>query len=119
MSKFLLSVHMADGEAREPMSQEEMQRSWQRISELEAEMKTGGAWHSSARLTDAASARVVRVAGGTPSVTDGPFVETKEHLGGFYIIEADDLDAALDWATKVTAVIAAPIEVRPFADFAD
>jgi hypothetical protein len=48
--------------------------------------------------------------------TDGPFVEAKEHLGGFYIVEAQDLDAALDWAAKTTAIIGAPIEVRPFWD---
>ena len=48
--------------------------------------------------------------------TDGPFAESKEHLGGFYIIEAEDIDAALAWATKTTAIVGAPIEVRPFAD---
>ena len=47
--------------------------------------------------------------------TDGPYLESKEHIGGFYVITADDLDAALDWAAKVTAIIGAPIEVRPFA----
>jgi hypothetical protein len=47
--------------------------------------------------------------------TDGPFAESKEHLGGFYIIEARDLDAALAWASKVTRIVNAPIEVRPFA----
>ena len=49
--------------------------------------------------------------------TDGPFVESKEHLGGFYIIQAKDLDAALAWATRVTEAIKVPIEVRPFAGF--
>ena len=47
--------------------------------------------------------------------TDGPFAESKEHLGGFYIIEADDLDAALAWAAQVTGAIKVPIEVRPFS----
>jgi len=51
--------------------------------------------------------------------TDGPFAEAREHLGGFYVINADDLDAALDWAAKVTRCVGAPIEVRPFAVFAD
>ena len=51
--------------------------------------------------------------------TDGPFAESKDHLGGFYIIEASDLDAALGWATQVTACILVPIEVRPFAAFAE
>jgi hypothetical protein len=49
--------------------------------------------------------------------TDGPFVESKEHLGGFYIIQAEDLDAALAWASRVTNAIKVPIEVRPFAGF--
>jgi hypothetical protein len=59
------------------------------------------------------------VSDGEVVTTDGPFAESKEHLAGFYIIEAEDLDAALGWASKVTAAINAPIEVRPFAGFAD
>lgn len=74
---------------------------------------------SSGRLTDAASARVVRTSGGRTQVTDGPFAETKEHIGGFYLIEAPDLDVALGWAEKVSGTIGAPIEVRPFVDYAD
>jgi hypothetical protein len=57
------------------------------------------------------------VAGGEVVTTDGPFVESREHLGGFYIIQAADLDAALAWASRVTGVIRVPIEVRPFAGF--
>ena len=49
-------------------------------------------------------------------MTDGPFVESKEHLAGFYIIEADDLDAALGWAARTSTIIGMPIEVRPFWD---
>jgi len=48
--------------------------------------------------------------------TDGPFIESKEHLGGFYLIQADDLDTALSWASKTTAIIGMPIEVRALAD---
>jgi len=55
---------------------------------------------------------------GTNPSTDGPYVEGKEHIAGFYIIEAGDLDAALEWGAKVTACVGAPIEVRPFAGFA-
>lgn len=113
MSRYMLSVHSVDGEAREPMTDEEMQHSWQEIQALEAEMKTAGAWVFSARLHDADTATVVRVSGGDILTTDGPFVEAKEHLGGFYIIEAADLDAALGWASKVTRTISAPIEVWP------
>ena len=65
------------------------------------------------------SATTVRVANGEILTTDGPFAEAREHLGGFYVINADDLDAALTWASKVTRCIGSAIEVRPFADFAD
>jgi hypothetical protein len=119
MTRYLLSVHTIEGDAREPMTEEEMQRSMKEIGELEAEMKSSGAWVSSARLHGPDAATVVRVSGGKVLTTDGPFAETKEQLGGFYIIEAEDLDAALGWASKVTQVIDTPVEVRPFADFAD
>jgi hypothetical protein len=56
------------------------------------------------------------MSGGEVVTTDGPFVESKEHLGGFYIIQAEDLDAALVWASRVTAAIKVPIEVRPFVE---
>lgn len=79
-------------------------------------MKSTGAWSFSGRLHAPDTATVVRVSNGEVLTTDGPFAESKEHLGGFYIIEAADLDAALAWASKVTRAINAPIEVWPFAD---
>ena len=118
MPRYLLSTHVVDGEAREPMTDDQMQHSWQEIQALEAEMKSSGAWVFSGRLHGADTATVVRVSGDEVLTTDGPFVEAKEHLGGFYIIEAPDLDAALGWASKVTRTISAPIEVWPFADTA-
>ena len=75
-----------------------------------------GAWLFTGRLHEPDTATVVRISGGEVLTTDGPFAESKEHLGGFYIIEAKDLDAALGWASKVTRAINAPIEVRPFVD---
>jgi hypothetical protein len=96
------------------MSAEQMQQSWQHIGALEADMKSNGAWVFSARLHEADTATVVRSANGEILTTDGPFVEAREHLGGFYIINADDLDAALAWAAKVTSAVGKPIEVRPF-----
>jgi hypothetical protein len=118
MTQYLLSVHSVDGEAREPMTAEEMAQSYNQIGVLENEMKSAGAWLFSGRLHEPDTATVVRMSGGEVLTTDGPFVESKEHLGGFYIIEADDLDAALAWASKVTAAVGRPIEVRPFAGFA-
>jgi hypothetical protein len=79
-------------------------------------LKSAGAWVFSARLHEPDTATVVRASNGEVLTTDGPFVEAREHLGGFYIIRADDLDAALAWASKVTAAINAPIEVRPMWD---
>jgi hypothetical protein len=118
MTQYLLSVHTVDGEAREPMTAEEMAQSYNQIGVLEKEMKSAGAWLFSGRLHEPDTATVVRMSGGEVLTTDGPFVESKEHLGGFYIIEADDLDDALAWASKATAAVGRPIEVRPFAGFA-
>jgi hypothetical protein len=119
MARYLLSVHTVEGEVREPMTDEEMQHSFKQIGILEEDMKSAGAWVFSGRLHGSDTSTVVRESGGEVLTTDGPFAESKEHLGGFYIIEAEDLDTALVWASKVTRVIKTPIEVRPFADFAD
>jgi hypothetical protein len=115
MTQYLLSVHSVEGEVREPMTDEEMQGSWKRIQALNEELKSSGAWVFSARLHEPDTATVVRVSGGEVLTTDGPFAESKEHLGGFYIIEAEDFDAALAWASKATAAVGRPIEVRPLA----
>jgi hypothetical protein len=115
MSHYLLSVHSVEGEVRDPMTEEEMQQFMKRVGVLEEEMKSAGAWVFSGRLDDSDTATVVRMSDdGDVLTTDGPFAESKEHLGGFYIIEAEDLDAALAWGSKVTGAIKAPIEVRPF-----
>jgi hypothetical protein len=116
MTQYLLSVHSVEGEIRDPMTDEEMQQSYQQLGILEDEMKSAGAWVFSGRLHAPDTATVVRMSGGEVLTTDGPFAESKEHLGGFYIIQAADLDAALAWASKVTATIKVPIEVRPFVD---
>jgi hypothetical protein len=116
MTQYLLSVHSVAGEVREPMTPEQMQQSMQQVYALQEEMKSAGAWVFGGRLTEPGTATVVRMSGGEAMTTDGPFVEAKEHLGGFYIVEAEDLDAALGWASKTTAIIGAPIEVRPVWD---
>jgi hypothetical protein len=119
MAQYLLSVHTgADGGAQsaEPMNPEQMQQSYQQVLALEEEMKAAGAWLFSGRLTEPDIATVVRVSAGEALMTDGPFVESKEHLAGFYIVEAHDLDAALGWAARTSAIVGMPIEVRPFWD---
>jgi hypothetical protein len=115
MTQYMLSLHTVEGEARAPMTDEEMQQSWKRIQALNEEMKSAGAWVFSARLHEPDTATVVRMSAGEVLTTDGPFAESKEHIGGFYIIEAEDLDAALAWASKTTAAVGRPIEVRPLA----
>jgi len=116
MSQYMLSVHTeAGGESHErSMTPEEMQTFMERVVALEAEMKASGTFVFTGRLHGADAATVVRPSDGGLVMTDGPFVESKEHIGGFYIINADDLDAALAWAGKVVDAINAPIEVRPF-----
>jgi hypothetical protein len=116
MTQYLLSVHSVEGEARDPMTDEEMQQSYKQVLMIEEEMKSAGAWFFAGRLHKPDTATVVRISDGEVLTTDGPFAESKEHLGGFYIIEAEDLDAALAWASKVTGAVKAPIEVRPFWD---
>jgi hypothetical protein len=117
MAHYLLSVHSVEGEVREPMTDEEMAKSHEQLGVLEQDMKSAGAWVVSGRLHEPDTATVVRRSGGDVVTTDGPFVESKEHLGGFYIIRAEDLDAAIAWASRVTAAVKVPIEVRPFAGF--
>jgi hypothetical protein len=116
MSQYLLSAHTVEGAAREPMSAEQMQQVVHEVRRLEDQMKAAGAWVFGGRLHEPSTATVVRVSDGEVLTTDGPFAESKEHLGGFYIIEAEDLDAALSWAAKTSDCVNTPIEVRPFAD---
>jgi hypothetical protein len=119
MTRYLLSTHTVEGKEREPMREEQMRETYERLATIEQEMSDSGAWVFSARLHDPETATVVRVAGGDVLTIDGPFAESKEHLAGFYMIDAEDLDAALGWATKVSEAIGRPIEVRPFAGFSD
>jgi hypothetical protein len=119
MPQYMFSAYSVEGAARPAMTEEEMQKGWQKILVLEEEMKSAGALVFSGKLNEPDTATVVRIADGDLMTTDGPFAESKEHLGGFYIIEADDLDAALVWAWKTTAAVGAPIEVRPFWETPD
>jgi len=114
MPQYLLSAHSVEGEAREPMTDEQMQQVMMRVGALEEEMKSAGAWVFGGRLHAPDTATVVRVSDGEVLTTDGPFAESKEHLGGFYIVEAGDLDAALSWASKTADCVKTAIEVRPF-----
>lgn len=123
MSHYLLATHSDTCEPDEgsdaaghEMSPEEMQASMECVMALEAEMKASKAFVFSGGLHDAEDATVVRKVDGDLVMTDGPYAETKEHIAGFYVIEAENLDEALVWANKVVEAIGNPIEVRPFFD---
>lgn len=94
------------------MSEEDARRGYERVASLEAEMQAANALVMSARLEGADGAAVVRATNGEVLTTDGPFLETKEAIGGFYIVEAPTREAALEWAAKTSAAIEMPIEVR-------
>jgi hypothetical protein len=112
----MLSVHTATDQPRETMTEEQEREGFAKIAGLEAEMEAANAFVFSARLSESTDAKVVRRRGpGRPTATDGPFAETKEHLGGFYLIEAPDIEAAVEWASRVSEAIDEPIEVRPLA----
>jgi hypothetical protein len=114
MKQYLLSVAMIDGVP--PRPPDEMQRAYGQVNEFNAELQTAGAWVFGGGLQPASIATVVHDEGGEIMVTDGPFTESKEHIGGFWVIEVDDLDAALAWATKATRACGEPVEVRPFQE---
>ena len=113
MAQYMLALHTVEGETGPEMTDEEMQQSWKEIQALNEEIKAAGAWVFGGALHEPDTATVVHMSEGEVLTTDGPFAESKEHLGGFYIIEAEDLDAALTWAAKTTAAVQKPIEVRP------
>lgn len=116
MSQYLLSTHAAEGGVPDgaPMTPEDMQEFMQRVVDLEAEMDANGTFVFGGALHGPDAATVVRTTDGDVLMTDGPFVEAKEHIAGFYVINADDLDDALRWARKVADATRHPIEVRPF-----
>lgn len=114
MPQYMLSLHMAGDEQRPPVTKEEMDLRMKRLGELEADMRASNTWMFSARLHGPDTATVVRKVDGQRVTSDGPYAESKEHLGGFYIIEAADLDEALDWAERTVDATGMPIEVWPF-----
>lgn len=115
MSQYLLSTYAVEGEVSgAPTTPEEMQGFMERVIALEAEMEESGTFAFGGALHGPDTATVVRSSDGDVVMTDGPFAESKEHIAGFYIINAADLDAALAWADKVAAATNHPIEVRPF-----
>jgi hypothetical protein len=112
MSQYLLSVYQPDGPIPEP---EALAAIGADLDALNTEMRAAGAWVFSNGLLPPASATVLKPTGSEVLVTDGPFAEGKEHLGGFTIVDVPDLDAALEWGRRLAVATTLPIEVRPFA----
>ncbi|GAA1633878.1 YciI family protein [Kribbella alba] len=113
MKQYLLSVYQPDGPTPAPEVLEPIMKN---LAALNEEIQEAGAWVFAAGLHPPESATVLRASGDELLVTDGPFTEGKEHLGGFTVIQVDDLDEALDWARKLARILAPlSIEVRPFA----
>ena len=112
MTQYLLSIYQPDGPIPAPEVLGPIMRD---IEALRREMKAVGAWVFSGGLHAPSTATVVRFRDGEMLTTDGPYAEGKEHLGGFTIVEAPDLDAALVWGRKLARAVALlPVEVRPF-----
>ena len=112
MPQYLMSV-WHDDDYEMGFDTPDAQRQLAKVSALNAEITAAGAWVFGGGLHPASSATVVRADAGQVSMIDGPYAETKEQMGGFWVIEAADLDAALAWAAKATAACEQPVEVRP------
>jgi hypothetical protein len=113
MKRYLLSVYQPDGP---PPASVDLGKIGRDLDALNEEMKAAGAWVFAEGLHAPSTATVVRLQAGEVLITDGPYVEGKEHMGGFTIIEAADLDAALEWGRRLTQVTTLPVEVRPLQD---
>ena len=114
MTQYLLSVYMVEGE---PVpSDDVIQQMYAAVDTFNEEVKAAGAWVFAGGLHPADTATVVKATDGDVVTTDGPFAESKEQIGGFWVIEAADLDAALAWAAKGSAACRGAVEVRPFQD---
>ena len=111
MSQYLLNIVQPDGPAPPPAQLEKIMRE---VGALMQELKGAGAWVMNGGLSPASDATVVRVQDGKSLVTDGPYAECKEHIGGFVVVKTADKEAALAWARKFSRVITLPIEVRSF-----
>jgi hypothetical protein len=114
MKQYLLSVCYPAGGSQPPPA--ELQRIMQDVGALQKEMQSAGIWVFGGGLHAPDTATVVRQEGGRMLTTDGPFIESKEQIGGITILKAPDLDAALAWGGKMAKAIGVPIEVRPFME---
>jgi len=120
MTEYLLSVHgNVDEDAADTRTMEDYQPVFEAVDRFNQKLKAEGAWVFAGGLHPISTATTVDFTSDTPIVTDGPFVESKEYLGGFWVIEAPDLDAALEWAKEGSQACGGKVEVRPFQSEAD
>lgn len=110
MPQYLLSIYQPDGD---PPPAEILEPIMRDVEAVDAEMRAAGAWVFAGGLHPPSTATVLRLDGDEILTTDGPYLEGKEHIGGFTVVEAPDLDAALEWGRKLARAITLPIEVRP------
>jgi hypothetical protein len=113
MAQYLMSVYQPDGPPPPTVDLERIRRA---LDVVNAEIKAAGGWVFAGGLHPPATATVLRPRRDDMLITDGPFAEGKEHLGGLTIVEAADLDVALEWGRKIARASTLPVEVRPFAD---
>ena len=118
MTQYLLAVNgsAADVEAQAQMTMEDMQPMFEAVNVFNEKLKAEGAWVFAGGLQPIESTTTVDNTGAEAVITDGPFVESKEWIGGFWVIEAPDLDAALKWAAEGSRACQGRVEVRPFQD---
>jgi hypothetical protein len=114
MTQYLLSVHYVEGQGATPP--EDMQEAFAAVDRFNTKLQESGAWVFAGGLHTPDTATVVDATGAETITTDGPFSEAKEQIGGFWVIEAPDLDAALALAAEGSAACRGPVEVRPFQD---
>ena len=113
MNQYLLSIHQPDGDPTPSVDLDQISRD---LDVFHEELRSAGAWVFAGGLHPASTATVVRVQDDDVLMTDGPYTEGKEHIGGLSIIRAPDLDSALEWARKLASATTLPVEVRPFQD---
>jgi hypothetical protein len=113
MKQYLLSVYHPEDDMPAPEVAEKIFRD---VQELNAELQSAGAWVFAGGLFPSSTATVIQVRDGDMLVTDGPFAEGKEHIGGFWVIQTADLDAALEWGKKATRACTVPVDVRPLRE---
>ena len=116
MTHYLLAVHgpAEMDEFGNYGSKEEMEEAFAATGAFNEKLHTDGYWVFAGGLQAASTATVVDGQGETPVITDGPYLETKEWIGGFWVVDFPDLDTALQWAAEASAACGETVEVRPF-----